>query len=69
VRTDTGEGAESPHPLPLAEKHKDEHIHDDDKCCECGDERHCCCDCPQFCDEGADPDVTKGKTWKETYPT
>jgi hypothetical protein len=66
--------------LPLAEKHKDEHVHDDGKCCECGDERHCCCDCPTFCDDSlrgsadvgedyANPDVTKGRTWEETYPT
>lgn len=25
----------------------DEHIHDDGKCCECGED-HCCCECPVF---------------------
>lgn len=27
---------------------KDTHIHDDGACCECGDNEHCCCDCPVF---------------------
>lgn len=47
---------------------KDEHVHDEDgKCCECGDVRHCCCDCPTFGAE--DPDALKGHPWAEVYPS
>mgnify|MGYP006935473464 CR=1 FL=1 len=39
---------------------KDEHIHDSDPCCECGNAEHCCCDCPRYmgCDSAVDADCT-----------
>jgi len=44
------------------------HVHDEEGCCECGDHRHCCCDCPVFREPGADPDVTQGRPWETVYP-
>jgi len=36
------------HPIEDNACDKDEHVHDEGNCCECGSPYHCCCDCPAF---------------------